>query len=280
MSTAWKSRGSMRLDASARVNDLFAASAYDCTPAPARQMASVLFAPVSRDPEAVGNSASVLSDAEKRRAQAFWRKAASALRAEACILPVLRRARGRLGVALVAHRFRSNGKRASLSPRAAGLLVQLFLVPTWIPRGRVFNTPHRRRHRRSDKTPRGDRARTIVFSRAEAKAVEGAGERIRTRTFFQLWTLKEAALKSIGGRGIALRPRRVPIRAKAEHRHRQCATGLRRARENCAYAIEVASACLRSSCDPRRSLTIPRMRRESAGITVPAASTSTTRARR
>lgn len=61
----------MTWDASARVNDLFAASARDCTPAPARHMASVLFAPVSRDPEAVGRYASVLSDAGKRRAQSF-----------------------------------------------------------------------------------------------------------------------------------------------------------------------------------------------------------------
>ena len=35
------------------------------------------------------------------------------------------------------------------------------------------------------------------FSEAEAKAVESAGE-ARLRTFFQLWRLKEAALKSIG----------------------------------------------------------------------------------
>ena len=61
----------MTWDASARVNDLFAASARDCTPAPARHLASVLFAPVSRNPEVVSRCASVLSDAEKRRAQRF-----------------------------------------------------------------------------------------------------------------------------------------------------------------------------------------------------------------
>jgi 4'-phosphopantetheinyl transferase len=36
------------------------------------------------------------------------------------------------------------------------------------------------------------------FSPAEAKAVEDAGSLARARTFLQLWTLKEAALKSIG----------------------------------------------------------------------------------
>ena len=61
----------MTWEASARVNDLFAASARDCTPAPARRMARVLFAPVSRDPLVAADCASVLSDAEKRRAQCF-----------------------------------------------------------------------------------------------------------------------------------------------------------------------------------------------------------------
>jgi hypothetical protein len=61
----------MTWDASARVNDLFAASARVCTPAPASHMATVLFTPVSRDPEAVSRFASVLSDAEKWRAQHF-----------------------------------------------------------------------------------------------------------------------------------------------------------------------------------------------------------------
>ena len=36
------------------------------------------------------------------------------------------------------------------------------------------------------------------FSQAEVKAVKGVGGLARLRTFYQLWSLKEAALKSIG----------------------------------------------------------------------------------
>jgi 4'-phosphopantetheinyl transferase len=36
------------------------------------------------------------------------------------------------------------------------------------------------------------------FSEAEARTVEGVGGVARLRTFFRLWSLKEAALKSIG----------------------------------------------------------------------------------
>ena len=53
------------------VNGLFAASAGDWTPAPADHAAHVLFAPVSRDPEASYRCVSVLSDIELQRADRF-----------------------------------------------------------------------------------------------------------------------------------------------------------------------------------------------------------------
>ena len=96
----------MTWDASARVNDLFAASARDLAPAPARHMASVLFAPVSRDPEAVSRCASVLSRAEKRRAQSFLAEGGEAhFTQQRAFRRYLRRPRGWLGVAPLAHRF-------------------------------------------------------------------------------------------------------------------------------------------------------------------------------
>jgi hypothetical protein len=53
------------------VDGLFAASACDWTPASATHAAHVVYAPVSRDPEASGRCASVLSDAELQRADRF-----------------------------------------------------------------------------------------------------------------------------------------------------------------------------------------------------------------
>jgi hypothetical protein len=53
------------------VNGLFATSAGDWTPAPASYAARVLYAPVSRDPEASRRCASVLSDIELQRADRF-----------------------------------------------------------------------------------------------------------------------------------------------------------------------------------------------------------------
>ena len=160
----------MTCDASARVNDLFAASARDCTPAPARHMARVLFAPVSRDPEVVSRCASVLSDAEKRRAQSFLAEGGKAHFKQQ---RAFRRYCGALAVgsALPLSRiaFEATEKGRPYIPDAAGLLVQLFLLPAWIPRGMVFDTPHRCRHRRSDKTPRGDRARGSVFFKSRGK---------------------------------------------------------------------------------------------------------------
>jgi hypothetical protein len=54
-----------------RINDLFAGSSCDLTPAPVRHAAYVLYAPVSRDPEVSRHCASVLSDTELQRADRF-----------------------------------------------------------------------------------------------------------------------------------------------------------------------------------------------------------------
>jgi phosphopantetheinyl transferase len=59
----------MTRDDSDRINDLFAASSRDLTPAPARHAAHVLYAPVSCDPEVTRRCASVLSDAELQSAE-------------------------------------------------------------------------------------------------------------------------------------------------------------------------------------------------------------------
>jgi hypothetical protein len=61
----------MTRDDSEWVNGLFGASAADRTPAPASHAARVLYAPVSRDPEASWRCVSVLSDIELQRADRF-----------------------------------------------------------------------------------------------------------------------------------------------------------------------------------------------------------------
>ena len=58
-------------DDSEWVNNLFAARARDWTPASAHHAAYVLYAPVSRDPEASRRCGSVLSDTELQRAERF-----------------------------------------------------------------------------------------------------------------------------------------------------------------------------------------------------------------
>src|SRR3974390_208126 len=186
-------------DPSARVDDLFTTSACDCTPAPARRIARVLFAPVSHDPEAVNRCASLLSDAEKRRAQVFLAEGGEAHFTQQV---AFRRYCGALAVGsgspLSRIAFEATEKGRPFLPELPDCWFsfsscRLGYLAAW-------SSTHRIGVDIEDKTRRVEATELAqsYFSRAEAKAVEGAGERARMRTFFQLWTLKEAALKSIG----------------------------------------------------------------------------------
>ena len=185
----------MKRDNSGWVSDLFAAGARDWTPFSARHAAYVLYAPVSRDPEVSRRCGSVLSDTELLRVDRFLTEDGKAQFQQ-------RRA------------FRRYcGARALRSPRP---LSQIVFQET--EKGRPYlpdfpnvwfsfsscrfgvlgawSSTHRIGIDLEDHTRHLDAIELArrFFSEAEARAVEGACP----RTFFHLWNLKEAALKSIG----------------------------------------------------------------------------------
>ena len=181
------------------VADLFAADTRDLTPASARHAACVLYAPVSRDPEVTRLCASVLSDTELQRADRF-----------------------------VAQSDKALFKQRRAFRRFCGATVLRWSRPLWQI---IFQETENGRPYLSDlpdvwfsfsscrfgflgawSSTHGigvdieDQSRNLealelahrFFSGAEANAVEGMGGLERLRTFFRFWSLKEAALKSIG----------------------------------------------------------------------------------
>jgi 4'-phosphopantetheinyl transferase len=233
----------MTWDASARVNDLFAASARDCTPAPAHRMASVLFAPVSRNPEAVSSCASVLSDAEKRRAQSFLAESGEARFTQQ---RAFRRYCGALavgsGLPLSRIAFEATDKGRPFLPELPGCWFsfsscRLGYLGAWSSTHAV-GVDIEDQARRLEATELAE----SYFSRAEAEAVEDAGERTRMRTFFQLWTLKEAALKSIG-EGLPFGLDAFQFELDPSIRVVDAPRAYGGPHRFCAYAIEAAGAC-------------------------------------
>jgi 4'-phosphopantetheinyl transferase len=81
-----------------------------------------------------------------------------------------------------------------------------------------------------------------LFSEAEAKAVSRAGGEERLRTFFQLWTLKEAALKSIG-EGLAMGLDAFEFTLPPAPRVVRAPCGHGGPERFSAYAVEQASCC-------------------------------------
>ena len=189
----------MRREDSDWVNDLFAASARDWTPAPARHAACVLYAPVSRDPEASRRCGSVLSDTELQRADRFVTEDGKAHFKQ-------RRAFRRYCGALVLGSPRPLS-RIAFEETEKGRPYLPELPDLWFSFSScrlgflgAWSWTHGIGVDLEDQTRNLEAAELAqrFFSEAEAKTVAGAGGVARLRTFFQLWSLKEAALKSIG----------------------------------------------------------------------------------
>jgi phosphopantetheinyl transferase len=185
----------MTQDDSEWVNGLFAAIAGDWTPAPASHVARVLYAPVSRDPEASRRCVSVLSDIELQRADRFVTEDG---RAHFKQRRAFRRYCG--SIVLGSPRplsqivFQETEKGRPYLPDLPNVWFSFSscrfgFLGAW-------SSTHRVGIDLEDHTQNVEATELAqrFFSEAEARAVEGG----RPRTFFHLWNLKEAALKSIG----------------------------------------------------------------------------------
>ncbi|MGF1621022.1 MAG: 4'-phosphopantetheinyl transferase family protein [Rhodomicrobiaceae bacterium] len=182
-----------------RVKDLFSASVRDRTPAPVRHEVSVLYAPASSDGEVTSRCASVLSDGELERAGRFLTEAS---RAGFIQRRAFRRycAASALGASqpLSQFDFKETEKGRPYLPDLPDLwfsfsACRLGFLGAWARTSRIgvdIEDPAR-------PIEAADLAQRY-FSRNEAIAVEAADERSRAWKFYQLWSLKEAALKSIG----------------------------------------------------------------------------------
>ncbi len=189
----------MTRNGSDRINDLFAAGSRDLTPAPVRHAAKVLYAPVSHDPKVTRRCASVLSDTELQRADRFVSESDKAQFTQRrafrrfCGVTVLGSSRS---LSQIVFEETENGR-----PFLADLPDFWFsfsscrfgFLGAW-------SSTHGIGVDLEDQTRNLEAAELahMFFSGAEAIAVEGAGGLERLRTFFQFWSLKEAALKSIG----------------------------------------------------------------------------------
>ena len=182
---------------SAWVNEMFSQRAHDVTPAAARDAACVLYAPVSSDLEASRRCASILPDYERERSERFLTKelkthfeqrrafrrycGALALRSKATLKEIVfeetengrpyLRDRSDLWFSFSSCRLGFIGAWSSTH----GIGVDIEDQPIDMKVAELAQ---------------------MYFTESEARIV-GEG-RARLRTFLQLWSLKEAALKSIG----------------------------------------------------------------------------------
>jgi phosphopantetheinyl transferase len=181
------------------VTNLFGASAVDWTPAPTNHAAHVLYAPVSREAQASWRCASVLSDLELQRAHRF---VTDDSRAHFVQRRAFRRYCGAFATGSSSSLSRlafqeTNKGRPYLSDSPdvwfSFSACQFGFLGAW-------SSKHRIGVDIEDRTRNLEAAELAqqFFSHAEETTVKAASGLARLQTFYRLWTLKEAALKSIG----------------------------------------------------------------------------------
>ena len=190
----------MAKDDNAWVKDLFAARIQDWTPASAHGACRVLFAPASPDPEASHRCASVLSEAELQKGSSLltedgrrhFRQRRAFRRYCGVLMLTSRRPLLQIG-------FEQTGKGRPYLPEMPGTWFSFsacrhgFLGAWSTSHGIGVDVEDEKRNLDAVALARR------YFARAEAESVEGIEDRAgQMHAFFQLWTLKEAALKSIG----------------------------------------------------------------------------------
>lgn len=189
----------MSRNESDQISDLFTAASLDVTPASLLHAARILYAPVSNDPEVTDRCASVLSAAERQRADRFAAQKDK-------VLFIQRRAFRRFCGALVLGstqslsriKFEETERGRPYLPGAPDFCFSFSscrfgFLGAW-------SSTHAIGVDLEDHTKRLEVAKLAqkFFSATEASAVAGSSERVNQQVFFQLWCLKEAALKSIG----------------------------------------------------------------------------------
>ena len=182
-----------------RIKDFFTVHSRDITPEPIRHAAKIMYAPISNEAEITRCCESVLSKTERQRAERF-------ITADDRRLFLQRRAFRRFCGVLSLGSSQSlsqdifeeteNGRpfltaqpelSFSFSSCRSGFL------GAWSSRPGIGVD--------MEDCSRNSGAAELArryFSVAEASSVEGQGGRVDLQSFFQLWCLKEAALKSIG----------------------------------------------------------------------------------